>query len=274
MELIPENNRGGFLGQLRHLAYRASDDGAWSDGTEQVITASRNLSLRGESGAFIEADFTASRVARSLGSEALNTYYSITASRTESDILYEFLPKNVTEVLRKERVRAGEEEPETLVFRVNDDEVDPAEFDGYDDTYFRHVRSTSYRVNGTGALLSCLREDFYEEQDDGNRVLEVNAKQFDSKLDELQLTMLRGWSPESNGQYPEELLAHPDLRELIYQDDARRLDTDLSFLDIVGRYSNDKNLVRYSKKEHQQNILSLLAFIKMEASVKDIQDLL
>ena len=274
MEPQPEINRGKILVQLRDLAYRASDDGLWNQDVEQISTLTRRVAVQNGVADFINVDFIASKVARSIGSKALGTHYVVQTSLAQEDLKYDLLPLSAIELLRRERVRAGEEDPDALIFRTNDDEVDASEFDGYDDMLFRHARSTRYTLDGRGALLSCFREDFYEESDDGNRLLEVNAKQFDSKLDELQLTVLRGWSPERDEQYPEELLAHPDLRELIYQDDARRLDTDLSFLDIVGRYSNDKNLVRYSKKEHQQNVLSLLAFIKLEASVKDIQDLL
>lgn len=277
--MIPQSEtRGGFVGQLRDYALKGSDEHTWNEPIAQSSIFSRAVTLKGYENQVVRVDFEAKRVPRALGSRAVKTFFVLRASQTETRMPLEFLPQNVVDVLRREKVHAGNaEEKSDFTFidpEETEDELD--EFYGLDEMEFRHIRSVEYRLNGRGTLLSCRRENYYEDDDDGGvDIFGVRTIQAGSHSDEESDTLsLQGWTRQSDANYSLDILAHPDLRKLETKSSIKNLNEDLSFLKLVEQYSADRKLHAYTRAEHQKSMLSLLAFLRLEASSRDIQELL
>lgn len=282
--MIPQPEiSGGLLGQLRAYARQGSDENAWEETGASQSSISRSVTLKGQSGDIVRVDFEAKRQARSIGSLAMRTFFTLRAAHIQTDLMLEFLPQNVVDVLRKKKVMAGESEEDSVVFtwdsnenEVEDSDADDDEFYGFDEMLFRHQRSLEYTLDGRGKLIHCNREDFYEdEESDSVEIVSIKSNEFDSPLiNESEVLALQGQQPADSERLPLELMQHPDLRIIEERDGAQSLEQDMLFLDIVQHYVDNRRLVQYTRQEHRRDMLTLLAFLRMEASAKDVQDLL
>jgi len=270
-------NRGGLIGQLYGTALEVSDDGAWNRPIEQTIISTRSTTTAGEVNDFVKVELIAKKEIQDVGRAALRTSYNLKASYTERNLVIEFLPDSVLEVLRRKKVVAGEEQ-EHVVLRFNDEEqIDEHEFDGYEDMIFRRVRSLEYTFNGRGSVLFSAREDVYEDDDEegGVEIVKLRTEQLGSpQKEEMQTVSLQGWGVNPIQHYSTELLTHPDIRKLEIKTSIKELRDDISFLDIVQNYRVDKKLLRHSQQEQRRDILALLAFLNREVSTKDILHLI
>ena len=271
-------NRGGLIGQLRGLALEGSDENLWNQPVAQKSIYSHMVSLNGEPQDTIRVELEAKRAVRKLGENALRTFYTLRATHVEGGLVMECLPQNVLEVLRRSKVSAGEgdDEPETLVMRINDEPIDEHEFDGYEDMTFRHVRSLEYALNGRGTVINSIRSDVYEDDDEGGvDIIGTQVIQAGSMKEEEAPTLtLRGWGEEVDVHNIPDLIQHPDLLKLETKNSISELHDDLSFYSIVEQYSVDKNLIRYTQAEDRRAMFAMLAFLRRRASAKDIQKLL
>ncbi|MFZ1301578.1 MAG: hypothetical protein WAQ27_03305 [Candidatus Microsaccharimonas sp.] len=277
--LSQPEHRGGLIGQLRDHALRGSDDGLWNQPISQVFNVSRSVSIGGEVDDVIRVELVAARrIDRALGVKALRTFYSLKATHTQANLSLEFLPENVVDILRRKKVAAGEDESDWEVLAVHpEDEYDEHEFDGYDEMRFRHVRSLEYTLNGRGTLLHSTRTDLYEDDDDESAV---------------EIAGVRIWQPgthaqeeagslhsEIQGIYPHESASpdyelYPNLQHLEPAKGVLELEGELSFFELVEQYRSDTRLARYTHAEHRRAMLTLLAFLRMEASTSAVREIL
>jgi len=254
-----DTNKGQLIRQLRGLALKGSDDGSWNEPVEQTTINFRSTNLKGETHLFAKVEFEAKKAKQDFGRGVLRTVYSLRASVIQTELGLENLPQSVREASRRKKIAVGDgdDEPEALVMRFNDDEVDEHEFDGYEEMMFRHVQGLSFTLNGRGDLLNTTRENFYETDDEGG----------------VDIYGVRSEQP-SNLFAEEAQTLHPDLKQLTFKKGAKELGEELSFLGIVEDYVADKELVRYSQMERYRDMLTMVAFLNYEASTKVIEDLL
>jgi hypothetical protein len=269
--MIPQfENRGGLIGQLRDHALRGSDEGAWAEAIEQTFVSTRRVSLRNEPGDFVQVELEARKLL--IGGNALRSFYTLKASHIEEGLTYDFLPPHVVEVLRKNKVSAGENENATETIHVSaGDESDEAEDENYDydDVDFRHTRGLEYYLDGKGSVLRNSRIDLYEDNEGTVDIVGDRVGQYGPlKNPESAVLTLRDWNLYSSQN------ATPDADLLDSGDGIDELRYDVSFYDIVQRYSADKTLIRHSQADNKRSMLVMLAFLRSEASAKDIQELL
>jgi hypothetical protein len=266
---------GGLIGQLRDHALKASDDGFWKEPAAQSSIINRSMKLRGNYNDFIRVEFEAKKVQCSMGKNALNTSYSLKASRIEKGLVVDFLPDNAKEVLRMKKVAAGNEQ-KVEIMAIDDEEIDEQEFEGYDDMQFRHVQRVEYLLDGRGSLRYCAREDVYEDDDeDGVEIIALHTiEQGSAREEESQMVSLQGWGKNVPNNCSTKFLLHPDLQKIDIETSIQELKEDIQFFTILEDYVVNKKLLRHSRLEHRQSMLTMLAFLNYSATTKDIQDLL
>jgi hypothetical protein len=259
--MIPRfESGGGLIGQLRGYALRASDDGAWAEEIEQTSTLSRTVTPRHEAG---DSVYVTLEARKTMARNVLRTMYVVRAAHIEEGLPIDFLPPYVIDVLRRNKVTANDNDNtvETLIINLGDDEeADTYGLDRYDEINFRHTRGIEYRLNGRGTLLSKTREDYYDDADGEVDIAGEHIVQKGLSLHEEAGTLsLKDWGEQTP---PHE------------RTNLDSIDEDLSFYSIVEHYSTDKRLNRYTQAEDRRAMHLMLAFLRLEASVKDIQDLL
>lgn len=270
-------NSGELIGQLRDYALRGSDDGFWKEPTPQISNVSLTMKLRGKFNDFIRVEFEAKKIKDELAKNTLKTSYMLKASTVETEMLVDFLPDNAKEVLRMEKVTAGDEE-NVVKMAIGDGESgdDDDGLESYDDTLFRHVRSVEYSLDEKGGLQHCKREDLYENDDaEGVEIVALRTfQQGNLRAEESRTVLLQGWGINQDQNYSIEQLPHPDLPIVGMEAGIQELREDIGFLTIVESYIADKKLRRYSQREHTRSMLTMLAFLNYRASTKDILELL
>ncbi len=141
-----------------------------------------------------------------------------------------------------------------------------------DDTEFRFEREVGYVLDGRGQLLSEQRSDCFYDADSVHAVSDivgvVDFRSHDGSI--------ASWIEKTTEPHPidMDLLTHPDLRKLECKMNRAEIDNFLRFAELVSTVEQDRELVKASRRERQQEILSLLAFLRYDAPAGEIMNLL
>jgi hypothetical protein len=144
-----------------------------------------------------------------------------------------------------------------------------------DDALFCFERELTYTLDGRGQLLVEQRADRFFEMESPRPLVEVKGElQFAANHTVLSSLIADDHAlPEVAHNACDELLQHPDLRKLEYKVDKATLRTDMSFAEIISGVEYDRVLTAASRRSRQQELLTLLAFLRYDAPASHIMAL-
>lgn len=270
--------------QFRTLAVNGSFDGAWHDPNPQRVSLERRVSVPGEDEAELFGGFTAERFYLE-GTQRLQTRYDVYAGISYDNVPEAFWPDYVTFALMQRRLHEWDPANGNVALIV------PSEGTGTDeqevvqllrrdcldvsDTPVRFERRIGFEFDGRAQVLREKRFDAYFTVDDGRQIAGTfGAIPHTHPANDLVDRWIEKDVDGVNDIYTMDLLQHPDLRKLEYTYERNSFQDFMTFAELVQRVEQDRRLDKISRQESQQKILSMLAFLRLEASAADIYAML
>ncbi len=274
---------GGVRSQLRSLAEQGSFDEDWNQPHAQHVKVGRTLSVPNEEAAKLEVTFRATKFNPDNRPSRLLTRYSLSTAMIYDDLPPEVVPPYVQFALKERNLQAWKEAVSTnramIISTASDSEMETDTVQeliyqdaiNIDDALFRFEREVNYTLDGRGRLLSEQRSDRFYDIDSDKAIFNI-AGTVDLIAKDGSMA---SWVEKATEPRPldMELMRHPDLRKLEYKMDKVELRNFLRFAELVSDVEQDKELVQQSRLSRQQELLSILAFLRYEAPVRSILNL-
>lgn len=240
---------GGIRTLVRSAAEAGSMTGRWPEPIEQTVRLERSGSVFMPEFDRVSATFEATKYRDER--HRLRTIYLARVAGSQL-LVSEELSDDLRQRLARATVSTSVSE---MIIQTDtmstepDEDGDPMEF--FDDDTYLHTQSVEYRINGNGQILECIRSDEYAVG--GETAIAVSYSE-----------------PYQKGQYVVGIVAEDtEIGALasLKEDDAETLEqqlaTDLALLEHVEEYRNDTQRLAESRKEHENRIYAILAFITL-----------
>jgi hypothetical protein len=257
MNMRPQESASGVRSLVRVTAENGSVMGTWNQQCEQTVLLERSGSVDMPDFNRVSAVFEAKRYFDQR--HRLRTLYLARVAGSR-ELVIEEMSEDLKARFAREIVSASVSEAVIKTDTMSterDSDGDPMEF--LDEDGYHHTQTVEYRINGNGEILECVRSDEYFFNDESTITTKYSEPYQRGKL-AVSLTDIR-----FNRDAQRFDAAQEDTL-------ASQLTDDLILMEQLDDFRNDREMIARSRREHQERIFAITAFVTMQADpIKSLQ---